>query len=236
VQPFRDIAGAKEKQFTFIEAEATDINPKDNSVTVKTVTTGETITLEYDKLIMAIGSVSNASKTKGADQNSLKLRDVCDAKKIRSKIVDILETASLPTTSEEERARLLHFVVVGGSPYAVEFAHDVHEYLVQNSSQFSVDLSKFIKVSLVDSKDHINNFYDKSISKVRDFSRNPFCSLPLITTLSLCSPCVRDSCVAAFKSSPRTHQSSLRFPQRALHFPFGMKMPIDSLRNKSLAA
>lgn len=165
MQPFREIAGASDKPFTFIEAEATDIDPASNSVTIKTVTTGETLSIEYDKLIMAVGAVTNNSKTKGADKHALKLRDIADAKTIRGKIVDLLETAALPTTSEEERARLLHFVVVGGSPYAVEFASDINEYLRNNACQFSVDLSKYIKVSLVDSKDHVNNFYDKSISK-----------------------------------------------------------------------
>ena len=40
-------------------------------------------------------------------------------------IADNFETASLPSTSEEERKRLLSFVVCGGGPTGVETAAEI---------------------------------------------------------------------------------------------------------------
>lgn len=45
-----------------------------------------------------------------------------DARRVRNRIVDCLELASAPGATEEDKKRLLHFVIVGGSPYAIEFA------------------------------------------------------------------------------------------------------------------
>jgi NADH:ubiquinone reductase (non-electrogenic) len=58
---------------------------------------------------------------------------------------------------------MLHFVVVGGSPFAVEFAAELQGYLSHIKPMFP-GLSDFTKVTLVESQDHINNYYDKNIS------------------------------------------------------------------------
>jgi len=122
------------------------------------------INLEYDKLVVAVGAVANKFEVKGVDQHALQLRDYSDARTVRNRLVDCLELAASPTTSAEEKKRLLHFVVVGGAPYAIEFAATLKEYLNQNST-VSQGLGEFVSVTLIETEDHINNFYDKSISK-----------------------------------------------------------------------
>ena len=47
------------------------------------------------------------------------------------------ELATQPSVSEEERRRLLHFVIVGGGPTGVEFGAEFYDFLkqVHNSTQ-----------------------------------------------------------------------------------------------------
>jgi NADH dehydrogenase FAD-containing subunit len=92
----------------------------------------------YDKLVIAVGSVSSTHGVPGLE-HCFQLKTVGDAQAIRRRIlggylyspnssirpfciVDNFETASLPSTSEEERTRLLSFVVCGGGPTGVETA------------------------------------------------------------------------------------------------------------------
>jgi len=92
----------------------------------------------YDKLVIAVGSVSSTHGVPGLE-HCFQLKTVGDAQAIRRRILggylcspnspihpfciaDNFETASLPSTSEEERKRLLSFVVCGGGPTGVETA------------------------------------------------------------------------------------------------------------------
>lgn len=92
----------------------------------------------YDKLVIAVGSVSSTHGVPGLE-HCFQLKTVADAQAIRRRvlgeyfcttnssrssvcIVDNFEMASLPSTSEEERKRLLSFVVCGGGPTGVETA------------------------------------------------------------------------------------------------------------------
>ena len=92
----------------------------------------------YDKLVIAVGSVSSTHGVPGLE-HCFQLKTVADAQAIRRRILgghfyppnppihpfsiaDNFETASLPSTSEEERKQLLSFVVCGGGPTGVETA------------------------------------------------------------------------------------------------------------------
>ena len=53
---------------------------------------------------------------------------------VRNKILKNFELASQLNTTEEERKRLLHFVVVGGGPTGVEFSAEFYDFFRQVSS------------------------------------------------------------------------------------------------------
>lgn len=84
-------------------------------------TKGKKVYVPYDRLIVAVGSVTNTHGVPGLE-NCFHLKTIKDAREIRSHILDNLEIASLPTTSPEERERLLSMVVCGGGPTGVETA------------------------------------------------------------------------------------------------------------------
>lgn len=160
--------------FSFVEASATSIDPIKKTVQCNTVAGNKPMTLEYDKLVVAVGSVHDDGGVKGVRENTLSLRDLEDAVKIRNSVVDRLEQANSPLTGEDEKKRLLHFVVVGGSAIASEAAADLHDYVAENIASAYPQLEPYFKVTIIDSKSHIHNFYDKSISKeMRRYFRRP---------------------------------------------------------------
>lgn len=65
---------------------------------------------------------ADARRFTGVKENAYFLKDVKDARKIRSRILECFELASQPTLTDLERRNLLHFAIVGGGPTGIEFA------------------------------------------------------------------------------------------------------------------
>ena len=119
----------------------------------------------YDKLVIGVGSTTNPHGVKGLENCNF-LKDIDDARKIKNKIMNNLEQSCLPTTSDEERRRLLSFVVSGGGPTGVEFAAELFDLLNEDLSlQFPKLLRNEVSVHLIQSRSHILNTYDEAVSK-----------------------------------------------------------------------
>lgn len=116
-------------------------------------------------LTTSLGSTSNPHGVKGLENcNFLKSTD--DARSIRRKILQNLERACLPTTTDEERRRLLSFVVCGGGPTGVEFAAELFDMLNEDLGRsFPKILRNEISVHLIQSRGHILNTYDEALSR-----------------------------------------------------------------------
>jgi NADH dehydrogenase len=130
--------------------------------------------LPYDKLVIGVGSTTNPHGVKGLE-NCHFLKDISDAQNIRNAIMTNLEYACLPTTSDDERKRLLSFVVSGGGPTGVEFAAELFDLLNEDLTQhFPKILRNEISVHLIQSRGHILNTYDEAVSKYAEdrFSRD----------------------------------------------------------------
>src|SRR5690606_23391309 len=74
--------------FEFVEASALDIDPKKKVVECETVAGKKRLKLSYDKLVVAVGSISNDKGVKGVSENTIPLRDLSDAVRIRNSVVD----------------------------------------------------------------------------------------------------------------------------------------------------
>ncbi|OTA02755.1 64 kDa mitochondrial NADH dehydrogenase, putative [Trichoderma parareesei] len=119
----------------------------------------------YDKLVIAVGSATNPHGVKGLE-NAFFLKDINDARMIRNKVIQNLEIACLPTTTDEERKRLLSFVVSGGGPTGVEFAAELFDLLNEDLTRhFPRLLRNEISVHIIQSRSHILNTYDETVSK-----------------------------------------------------------------------
>ncbi|CAJ0927035.1 230_t:CDS:10 [Entrophospora sp. SA101] len=164
LEPIRSIVKGIDAHY--LEATATDICFDERLVEVKpTGDFSQSFYVPYDKLIIAVGSQSITHGIEGIEHCHF-LKTVNDARKLRKTIIRNFEMASLPTTSPEEKKRLLSFVVCGGGPTGVEFAAELHDFLNEDLVRyFPAVLRNEVKVSIIQSQDHILNTYDEKISK-----------------------------------------------------------------------
>ncbi|KAH0547734.1 hypothetical protein FGG08_000225 [Glutinoglossum americanum] len=94
------------------------------------------------------------------------LKSVDDARAIRNTVLQNLEHAAIPTTTDEERKRLLSFVICGGGPTGVEFAAELFDMLNDDlCNYFPRVLRNEVSVHLIQSRGHILNTYDETLSQ-----------------------------------------------------------------------
>ena len=67
--------------------------------------------------------------------------------------MDCIETAAFPGQTPEEIDRLLHMVVVGGGPTGVEYAAELHDFLVDDLSSWYPGMTMKKKYSTVKAKE-----------------------------------------------------------------------------------
>lgn len=85
------------------------------------------------------------------------LQEVEDAQRIRRSVIDCFERASLPNLNDEERKRILHFVIVGGGPTGVEFAAELHDFVKEDLVKLYPAAKELVKITLLEAADHILN-------------------------------------------------------------------------------
>ncbi|KAE9616849.1 putative NADH:ubiquinone reductase (non-electrogenic) [Lupinus albus] len=168
VEPVRNIIKKRKGEIKFWEAECVKIDAVNKKVFCRSniehlVGSGE-FSLEYDFLVVAAGAQVNTFNTPGVKENCYFLKDVEDAQKIRLSVIDCFEKAVLPSLSEEERRSNLHFIVVGGGPTGVEFAAELHDYVLEDLIKLYPTVKDIVKITLIQSGDHILNTFDERIS------------------------------------------------------------------------
>lgn len=166
VEPIRRVLGRVNGHFIRAQAEDVDCSARLVEVSQKDAKGNDVrFYVPYDKLVVAVGSQTNPHGVKGLD-NCFFLKDITDARKIRNQVIQNLELACLPTTSDEERKRLLSFVISGGGPTGVEFAAELYDLLNEDLRlHFPKLLRNEISVHLIQSRGHILNTYDEAVSK-----------------------------------------------------------------------
>lgn len=84
--------------------------------------------VSYDYLIFSPGSSTGYFGIKGAEKNSVTLKSLDDALRLRNHILRMFESAS-KCEDPAERDKCLSFVIVGGGPTGVEFAGAFAEFV-----------------------------------------------------------------------------------------------------------
>ncbi|KAF3110727.1 hypothetical protein TWF102_000005 [Orbilia oligospora] len=164
VEPIRTILARIKGHFLQAEAESVDFSEK--LVEVSQVIDGEKrhFYLPYDKLIIGVGSKTNTHGVEGLEHCQF-LKTIDDARKIRKKAIGNFEKAVLPTTSDEERKRLLSFVICGGGPTGIEFAAEIYDMLNEDLIRhYPRILRNEVSVHVIQSRSHILNTYDEALS------------------------------------------------------------------------
>ncbi|KAF8559689.1 nucleotide-binding domain-containing protein [Imleria badia] len=166
IEPMRKIIARLRGQM--ICGKATDLVMSQRLLEVETVGSDgnvQRIYVPYDKLIIAVGSVSSTHGVPGLE-HCFQLKTISDAQAIRRRIMDNFEAATLPTTSPEERKRLLSFVVCGGGPTGVETAAEIYDFCQEDIMNYFPKLCREeVSIHVIQSREHILNTYSDAISK-----------------------------------------------------------------------
>lgn len=169
VEPIRNIVKKKNVEIHFWEAECIKIDAENKKVYCKSsqdtnLNGEEEFVVDYDYLVIAMGARSNTFNTPGVVENCHFLKEVEDAQRIRRSVIDCFERASLPNLTDEERKRILHFVVVGGGPTGVEFSAELHDFVNEDLVKLYPTVKDLVKITLLEAGDHILNMFDKRIT------------------------------------------------------------------------
>lgn len=143
---------------SFIEAEALSIDPHGRVVQCKSRLVGGSgghFHVPYDTLIVATGAVNTTFGTPGVREHGFFLKTAEDVIRLRTRIHDSIELASLPTTPPEDRARLLSIVVCGGGPTGSELAAELNDLIQEDLKRLYPHLAGELSVTVVDSNCHV---------------------------------------------------------------------------------
>ncbi|HEX3468149.1 MAG TPA: NAD(P)/FAD-dependent oxidoreductase [Candidatus Elarobacter sp.] len=118
---------AQLRRTTFVLGEIAQPDLAARTVEASHPLTGAVIRLEYDQLVLALGSVTSTFGIPGVAEHTLALKTLEDAEALRNRVVAALEQAVV-TPPGPERARLLTFAVVGGGYTGCECAGELIDF------------------------------------------------------------------------------------------------------------
>jgi NADH dehydrogenase FAD-containing subunit len=122
------------------------------------------ITVAFDKLVIAVGASSNTFNIAGVDKHAFFLKDICDARSIRHRVIECFENAKHPGLDIEEIRRLLHFCIVGGGPTGIEFSAELHDFVWEDLRKLYPDLFQFVRITVYDVAKRILSGFDASLA------------------------------------------------------------------------
>lgn len=135
--PYRKMLRNK-PNFNFKLGEVLKIVPDENKVILNT---GE---LEYEYLVLAMGTKTNYFGLKNVEQKAIPMKTVDDALEMRNFLLKQLERATSFTSDENRLKKTLTIVVAGGGPTGIEISGMLAE---MRMSVFRKDYPEFEKVS-----------------------------------------------------------------------------------------
>ncbi|KAI8847726.1 hypothetical protein BC829DRAFT_418184 [Chytridium lagenaria] len=167
MQPIRFLTRFKKREVLFIEGNCVNIDPDKKSVTVEdnSEIVGEvsTQTIPYDYLVVGVGAENATFGIPGVKEHACFLKESWDARRIRTQILDCLESASFPGQPDSEIQRLLHMVVVGGGPTGVEYAAELHDFLHEDLVHWYPHIVGKIKITLIEALPHVLPMFSKEL-------------------------------------------------------------------------
>jgi NADH dehydrogenase len=166
IEPLRKLLARLSGQF--MQGKAVDLVMSEQLLEVEATNAEgkpQRVYVPYDKLVIACGSVSAHHGVDGLN-HAFQLKTIADAQSMRRRIIDNFEIASQPFTSEEERKRLLTFVVCGGGPTGVETAAEIYDLCQEDlMNYYPKHLREMVEIHIIQSRDHILNTYTEDISR-----------------------------------------------------------------------
>lgn len=125
---------------------------------------GSEFEVPYDKLVVAVGCYSQTFGVEGVKEHANFLRDIGDARAVRLKVLRAFEKAALPTSSDSERKKLLHFAVVGGGPTGIEFAAELHDLIHEDLKHMYPELMQHVAITIYDIAPKVLPMFDQNLA------------------------------------------------------------------------
>ncbi|XP_066932061.1 probable NADH dehydrogenase [Clytia hemisphaerica] len=164
IEPIRNSRFRDDHHFQL--STATGLNSEKNELYCKADISGKEFTLNYDKLVIAVGCTSNSFGIPGVAEHTFFMKEIADARKVRNRIISNFESSLHPNITEEEQKRLLHFVIVGGGPTGVEFGAELYDFITRDVARLYPSEEQFVKVTLIEGQSILPSFDQK----LRDFT------------------------------------------------------------------
>ncbi len=141
-EPLRQVLGCCMNDFYLAEVDRVDLRA------------GEVYTtqgkIDYDYLVLALGSTTNYFQVPGAESYALALKTLADAIDIKNHFIGQFEAAS-KVKDRQFRRKLLRFVVVGGGPTGVEMAAEMSDFFFNTFGKlYGRELIKEVEVILIE--------------------------------------------------------------------------------------
>ncbi|KAK8850435.1 hypothetical protein IAR55_004353 [Kwoniella newhampshirensis] len=167
IQPTRYITRHKKRKVSVYEAEAQEVDPAKKTVTFQDISdvkgAADSVTIPYDYLVYAVGCENQTFGIKGVNEHACFLKELGDADKVRTKIMDCIETAAFKGQSEEEIDRLMHMVVVGGGPTGVEYAGELHDFLIDDLKKWYPEVADRLRITLIEALPNVLPAFSKQL-------------------------------------------------------------------------
>lgn len=125
---------------------------------------GQMLDVPFDKLIIAVGCVSRTFNTPGVRENAMFFKDVGDAKRVKRRVLECFELASMPNTSAEMKEWLLHFAIIGGGPTGTELSAALSDLIHGDLARLYPHLKHLVRISLYDVAPKVLSMFDESLS------------------------------------------------------------------------
>jgi NADH dehydrogenase len=132
----------------------------------RTVTVDDELSLDYDFLVIAAGSVSTSFGIAGVDEHAIPLKTLHDAIRLRTRLLATFEHAGAEVAAGRPRPEL-SIVIVGGGPTGVETAGGLRELVDRVLTKDFVDLElDGLPITLVEAAPRVlGPFHPKSSAK-----------------------------------------------------------------------
>ena len=151
------------KKSKFYEAKIRSIDPYGKSVSLIGTNENRETLLNYDILVIALGSKTNFFGMKNVEENAYSMNSINDAILLRNRIIDLLEQAE-NETDPVLRKSLLRIVVVGGGFAGVETAGELNDFINDVAEYYPNIDSSDVKVTLIESSSEILSGFPQNLA------------------------------------------------------------------------
>ncbi len=143
------------KRAKFYQAEISSIDLDQKLVTINRLFDGKVHALEYDYLILSLGSKTNFFGNKKIEKHSFTIKTIEDAIGIRNHTINMLENAG-QTSDPELQQKLMTFTVVGGGFAGVETIGEINHLVREAAARMYPNINtEKIHMKLISSKSGI---------------------------------------------------------------------------------